>query len=57
MPLTAKLRELPADELDLIQLVHNYGVVQAVLDRAAGSDLEVSQKIAALLQRGYIRQF
>lgn len=57
MPLTAKLRELPPDELDLIQLVHNYGVVQAVLDRAAGSDLEVSQKIAALLQRGYIRQF
>ena len=57
MPLTPKLRELPADEIDLVQLVHNYGVVQAVLDRAAGSDLEVSQKLAALIQRGYLRQF
>jgi hypothetical protein len=57
MPLTPKLRELPQDELDLVQLVHNYGVVQAVLDRASGSDLEVSQKLAALIQRGYLRQF
>jgi hypothetical protein len=40
-----------------MQLVHNYGVVQAVLDRAAASDLEVSRKLASLLQRGYLRQF
>src|SRR5437762_9994911 len=51
MPLTPKLRDLPPDEVDLMQLVHNYGVVQAVLDRASGSDLEVSQKLAALIQR------
>ncbi|TMA22494.1 MAG: DUF4388 domain-containing protein [Deltaproteobacteria bacterium] len=57
MPLTPKLRDLPTDEVDLVQLVHNYGVVQAVLDRASGSDLEVSQKLAALIQRGYLRQF
>jgi hypothetical protein len=57
MPLTPKLRDLPPDEIDLVQLVHNYGVVQAVLDRASGSDLEVSQKLAALIQRGYLRQF
>src|SRR5205814_4241485 len=29
MPLAARLRELSPDELDLVQLVHNYGVVQA----------------------------
>jgi hypothetical protein len=57
MPLTPKLRDLHPDEIDLIQLVHNYGVVQAVLDRASGSDLEVSQKLASLIQRGYLRQF
>ena len=57
MPLTARLRELLPEELDLIQLVHNYGVVQAVLDRAAGSDLEIAQKLATLIQRGYVRQF
>jgi hypothetical protein len=37
--------------------VHNYGVVQAVLDRASGSDLQVSEKLRALIQRGYLRQF
>jgi len=57
MPLTPRLRDLTPDEIDLLQLVHNYGVVQAVLDRAHGSDLEVAQKLAALLQRGYLRQF
>src|ERR1700730_2231987 len=57
MPLNAKLSDLPPDELNLMQLVHNYGVVQAVLDRAAESDLEVSRKLASLLQRGYLRQF
>ena len=57
MPLTPRLRDLTAEEIDLVQLVHNYGVVQAVLDRAQGSDLEVAQKLAALLQRGYLRQF
>jgi hypothetical protein len=57
MPLTPKLRDLHPDEIDLVQLVHNYGVVQAVLDRASGSDLEVSQKLASLIQRGYLRQF
>jgi hypothetical protein len=57
MPLNPRLRELSPDELDLLQLVHNYGVVQAVLDRASGSDLEVAQKLAALIERGYLRQF
>ena len=57
MPLTPRLRDLTPEEVDLVQLVHNYGVVQAVLDRAQGSDLEVAQKLAALLQRGYLRQF
>jgi len=57
MPLTPRLRELSPEELDLLQLVHNYGVVQAVLDRASGSDLDVSQKLLGLIQRGYLRQF
>jgi hypothetical protein len=57
MPLVPRLRDLPPDELDVVQLVHNYGVVQAVLDRASGSDLEVSKKLAGLIERGYLRQF
>ncbi|HYS08014.1 MAG TPA: DUF4388 domain-containing protein [Myxococcales bacterium] len=57
MPLSPRLRELTPDELDLVQLVHNYGVVQAVLDRAAGSDLEVVRKLQSLMERGYLRRF
>jgi hypothetical protein len=57
MPIDAKLRDLKPEELDLLQLVHNYGVVQAVLDRAPGSDLEVAKKMASLIQGGYLRQF
>ena len=55
-PLTPRLRDLTAEEMDLVQLVHNYGVVQAVLDRGHGSDLEVALMLASLLQRGYLRQ-
>jgi FHA domain-containing protein/uncharacterized protein DUF4388 len=57
MPLAPRLRDLTPEEIDLVQLVHNYGVVQAVLDRAQGSDLEVARKLGSLLQRGYLRQF
>ncbi|HYZ89274.1 MAG TPA: FHA domain-containing protein [Myxococcales bacterium] len=56
MPLTPRLRDLTPEEMDLVQLVHNYGVVQAVLDRGEGSDLEVALMLASLLQRGYLRQ-
>jgi hypothetical protein len=57
MPINAKLRDLKPEELDILQLVHNYGAVQAVLDRAPGSDLEVAKKLASLIQGGYLRQF
>jgi hypothetical protein len=57
MPLTPRLRDLTAEELELVQLVHNYGVVQAVLDRGSGSDLEVARMLASLVERGYLRQF
>ncbi len=57
MPLSPSLRALTPQELDLIQLVHNYGVVQAVLDRAAESDLEVARQLRSLMERGYLRQF
>ena len=57
MPLSPRLRELSPEQLDLLQLVHNYSVVQAVFDRAVGSDLEVAQALQSLIERGYLRQF
>src|SRR5256886_15661102 len=57
MPLSPKLQELSADELDLLQLVHNYGVVQAGLGRALGRALGRGQKNAAPDPRGDLRPF
>ncbi|HEY2029176.1 MAG TPA: FHA domain-containing protein [Myxococcales bacterium] len=57
MPLAGKLRDLPAQDLDLVQLAHDEGTVQAVLDRVPGSDLEVAKRLAQLIERGYLRQF
>jgi hypothetical protein len=39
----------------VIQLIHNYGNIQTVLDKADGTDLETCQVLAELLQKEYIR--
>jgi hypothetical protein len=57
MPLAGRLRDLPAQDLDLVQLAHDHGTVQAVLDSAPGSDLEVAKRLALLIQDGYLRLF
>jgi hypothetical protein len=56
MPLSPRLRDLTSEELDLVQLVHNYGTVQAVVDRAPATDLEVVKKLVSLVDRGYLRK-
>ena len=53
-PLTAPLRDLSHDELDIVQLVMNYGHFTAVLNKSATSDLETAQTIIKLLRGSYI---
>ncbi len=53
-PLQPPLRDLSPAELDVFQLVVNFGQMQTVLDRSALTDLETAQAILSLLQRGYI---
>ncbi len=55
-PLAPPLRALTPDEIELVQLAHNHGLVQSVLDRATGSDAEVAQKLASLVERGYLKR-
>jgi len=57
MPLAGKLRDLPPQDLDLLQLAHDEGTVQAVLDSVPGSDLEVAKRLAELIERGYLQKF
>ena len=55
MPLAAPLRDLKAEQLDLVQLVYNYGAMQAVLDKADGTDLETSTALLELIKKGYVK--
>jgi pSer/pThr/pTyr-binding forkhead associated (FHA) protein len=55
MPMTANLRELRPDELDVLQLVHNYGSFNGVLDHSAQDDLQVAEIMVELIRRDYVR--
>jgi pSer/pThr/pTyr-binding forkhead associated (FHA) protein len=54
-PMTSALRELTPDDLDILQLVHNYGSLQSVLDLSEKDDLAVSESVAALFKKGYVQ--
>ncbi len=55
MPMTAQLRELSADQLDVLQLVHNYGALQGVLDHSDKEDVACAEVLLDLLKRDYVR--
>ena len=55
IPLSAQLRDLKPEELDIIQLAHNYGHVETVLNKAQSTDLETVQMLQKLLKSGYLR--
>lgn len=55
MPLTAPLRDLSADELDLVQLVHNYGTLQGVIDHSPKDDAVAAEAVLTLIEREYLR--
>ncbi|MCP3138456.1 FHA domain-containing protein [Pyxidicoccus xibeiensis] len=56
MPLTPPLKELSPEMLDVLQLVHNYGTLGAVLDRADADDVVTAEAVAQLLKRDYVRK-
>ena len=53
--LTPKLSELKPTELDVLQLVHNHGHLESVLNKSSTTDLEPVQVVLALIKRKYIR--
>ncbi len=55
VPMEAPLRDLGPEELDVVQLVVNWGTLQGVLDHAVRDDVAVAGMVLDLLQRGYIR--
>jgi pSer/pThr/pTyr-binding forkhead associated (FHA) protein len=53
-PLGPKLRDLGADDLDLIQIALGGTTVQAILDQSRQTDLDTALAILSLLERGYL---
>jgi pSer/pThr/pTyr-binding forkhead associated (FHA) protein len=54
-PMTAPLHELAGHQLDVLQLAHNFGSVQGVLDHAEGEDVSNAEVLVDLLRRGYLK--
>jgi Domain of unknown function (DUF4388)/FHA domain len=54
-PLIPPLRDLAPEELDVLQLAHNYGHLETVLNKSLATDLETVQILLKLLRGSYIR--
>lgn len=54
-PLEAPLSGLQPIELDVFQLVMNFGQTQAVFDRCPSTDFETATALLSLLSQGYVR--
>ncbi|MDP9002552.1 MAG: DUF4388 domain-containing protein, partial [Myxococcota bacterium] len=54
-PLIPPLRDLQPDELDVLQLAHNYGVFETVLNKSLATDLETAEIVLKLLKASYLR--
>jgi pSer/pThr/pTyr-binding forkhead associated (FHA) protein len=53
-PLMVPLRELSPEELDALQLVHNYGHMETVLNKSANSDFETCEQLISLIRKNYV---
>jgi hypothetical protein len=54
LPLVAPLRTLLPEELDVVQLVHNHGYLEAILNKSLASDLDTARVVLKLLRNSYL---
>jgi pSer/pThr/pTyr-binding forkhead associated (FHA) protein len=55
VPLVPPLRDLGPEEIDVLQLAHNYASVETVLNKSLASDVDTSTILVKLLKSGYLR--
>ncbi|MFZ5445722.1 MAG: DUF4388 domain-containing protein [Myxococcota bacterium] len=55
VPMQPALRDLAPEELDVLQLIINWGTLQGVFDNATQDDVAIATSVASLLERGYLR--
>jgi pSer/pThr/pTyr-binding forkhead associated (FHA) protein len=54
-PIVPALRDLKPEELDVLQLVLNFGHLETVMNKSQGSDLDTAQAVQKLIKAGYIK--
>ncbi|HEY1694778.1 MAG TPA: DUF4388 domain-containing protein [Polyangiaceae bacterium] len=54
-PIIPPLRDLKPDELDVLQLAHNYGVFETVLNKSLATDLDTAEIVMKLIKASYLR--
>ncbi len=54
-PLIPPLRDLKQEELDVLQLAHNYGAFETVLNKSLATDFETAEIVLKLLKATYLR--
>jgi pSer/pThr/pTyr-binding forkhead associated (FHA) protein len=54
-PLNPPLRDLKPEELDVLQLAHNYGVLETVLNKSLATDFETVDIVLKLIKASYLR--
>lgn len=52
--LLPSLRDLSPEELDVLQLAHNYGTLESVLNKSLAMDLDTAQLLVSLLKKEYL---
>jgi hypothetical protein len=55
-PLIPPLRDLSPDELDVLQMVHNYGTISQVLNKSQATDLQTATILQKLFKSNYVEQ-
>src|SRR3984957_11920239 len=54
-PLIPPLRDLKHEELDVLQLAHNYSVFETVLNKSLATDLQTAEIVMKLIRASYLR--
>jgi hypothetical protein len=54
-PLIPPLRDLKQEDLDVLQLAHNYGVFETILNKSLATDLETAEILLKLIKATYLK--
>jgi hypothetical protein len=55
VPLLPALRDLSPEELDVLQLAHNFCKVGTVLDKSTAADVDTARIVLKLIEKNYLR--